>query len=232
MKKILIAVSVFVFLSSNSNAQGLFLGVQGGLNNVWISNANALWSATDSTNPSSHKISSVNNTFRGGIGFQIGYEFNRHIALVTEFNGQFQGYKYQDSTLSKGLLNSEYSSSYIQIPLLIKFMTGRDGSGFFAMFGPSYGMLQAASLSETDPKKNKIVTDLFSKNLIKKQEIGLTTIIGIQFKAANHLMFSFGFRGNFGLASFNNKTTSAYNYSIPKSKNGSVGINLGVGYHF
>ncbi|MEN9522628.1 MAG: outer membrane protein beta-barrel domain [Bacteroidota bacterium] len=232
MKKIIITLSAICFIAFTSKAQGLFLGVQGGLNNVWISNANAAWSAIDTIDPSSHKISSVNNTFRGGIGFQIGYEFNRNVAVVTEFNGQFQGYKYQDSTISKGLLACEYSSSYIQIPLLLKLMTGRDGSGFFAMLGPSYSMLQSASLSETDPNKMKISTDLFSKNLIKKQDINLTTIIGIQFKAANHMMFSFGFRGNFGLASINNKTSSLRNYTIPKTKNGSIGINLGVGYHF
>jgi hypothetical protein len=232
MKKVIFVLAIISLSVVKLNAQGLFLGVQGGLNNVWISNVNATWSAIDTANPASHKISSVNNTFRGGIGFQIGYEFNKHIGIVTELNGQFQGYKYQDSTLSKGLLTCEYTSKYIQIPLLLKFMTGRDGSGFFAMMGPNYSILQSASLSEVDVKKANTETDLFAKNVIRKQEIGLTTILGIQFKTANHLLLSFGFRGNFGLSSFNTNNSSTNNYNIPKSKNGAIGINLGVGYHF
>jgi opacity protein-like surface antigen len=232
MKKVPVIVLVFLSIAVKLNAQGFFVGIQGGLNNVWISNVNAQWSRIDSLKPSTHKISSANNTFRGGIGAQVGYSFNKNVAIVTELNAQHQGFKYQDSTLSKGLINAEYSASYMQIPIMIKLMAGRDGSGFFLMAGPNYSILQSATLKETDSKKSILNSDLNSKDFIAKQEIGITTVLGIQFKTSNNLLFTFGFRGNFGTKSFNKINTTIADYVNPKSKNGSVGINLGIGYHF
>ncbi|MEY4877044.1 MAG: hypothetical protein RL708_2193 [Bacteroidota bacterium] len=232
MKKILIVVFVFLSITVKSNAQGFFVGFHGGLNNVWISNINPLWSRVDSLKPLSHKISSTNNTFRGGFGAQVGFEFNKNVAIVTELNGQYQGYKYQDSTLSKGIINGELSSSYLQIPLMLKLMAGHDGSGFFIMAGPSYSILQNATLTESGKNLHEVATDLKEKNYVIKKEIGITSVLGIQFRAADHFLFTFGFRGNFGTKNINNLSPSVSNFSIPKSINGSVGINLSAGYHF
>ncbi|MEY2829976.1 MAG: hypothetical protein RIQ33_1834 [Bacteroidota bacterium] len=232
MKYFIITAIICLGMVQKINAQGFYIGVQGGLNNVWVSNINPLWSRIDSLHPSAHKISSIKNTFRGGIGLQAGFEITKNFAIVTELNSQFQGYGYIDSTNSKGIINGNYSSNFIQIPLMIKLMAGRDGSGFFIMAGPNYAMLQSSTLTEKGKNWNETTVDLKAKNYVIHNEVGITSVLGIQFKAADHWLFTFGFRGNFGTKNFNNLKSTVANYTSPKSTNGSVGINLGIGYHF
>ena len=186
MKKIFLLLVVAVCMSVAAQAQGLFVGVQGGLHNVWLSSTNPLWSTVDSVSKdkSKDKLSSVGNVFKGGIGLQVGVDLTKHIGIVAELNYIGQGYKYQDSTISKGIINGEFSSTYIQIPIMIKLVSGKDGNGIFVMGGPNYSLLQTATLTESGKKVEPTTTDLNAKSYLVKQDVGITAAIGIQFKAA------------------------------------------------
>ncbi len=236
MKKSFLFVIIATFFSFTTQAQGLFIGIQGGLHNVWLNNTNPLWSTVDSLSKdkSKDKLSSVGNVFKGGIGLQVGFDLTKHVGIVAELNYLGQGYKYQDSTISKGIINGEYSSTYIQIPVMLKLTSGKDGNGIFIMGGPNYSLLQSANLTESSSsgKFPTTTTDLNSKNYIVKQDVGITAAIGIQFKAAEHFQFTFGFKGIFGLTDLNNIKSSAKDFTAPKVNNGSIGINLGFAYHF
>ena len=234
MKKILLLSTVFIFANLYSHAQGFYIGLQGGLHNVWISNTNPLWSTIDSLSKdkSKDKISSLGNVFKAGIGLQAGFDINKHIGIVAELKYVGQGYKYQDSTVSKGIISGEYSSTYIQIPLMVKLTSGKDGNGIFIMGGPNYSLLQTATLTESVANTSSVTTDLNAKNYIVKQDVGITAAVGIQFKAAEHFQFTFGFKGIFGLTDLNNLKSSAKTFSPPSISNGSVGLNLGFAYHF
>ena len=235
MKKGFLIAVVLISFSIKTNAQGFYIGLQGGLHNVWLNNVNPLWSAVDTTrNKSKDKLSSVGNTFRGSFGMQAGFDITKHVGIVAELNYLGQGYSYQDSSIAKGLINGQFSSTYIQIPVMVKLTSGKDGNGIFVMGGPNYNLLQTATLTESS-NNNKFATatsDLMAKNYVLKQDIGITAALGIQFRAAEHFQFTFGFKGIFSLADINNLKSAVSNYSVPKVNNGSVGINLGAAYHF
>ncbi len=234
MKKYFLSFLISLLFSFSIHAQGLFIGLQGGLHNVWLNSSNPLWSTVDSVSKdkSKDKLSSVGNVFKGGIGLQIGVDLTKHFGIVAELNYTGQGYKYQDSTISKGIINGEFSSTYIQIPIMLKLVSGKDGNGIFVMGGPNYSLLQTATLTESGNKVTTTTTDLNAKNYVVKQDVGITAAIGIQFKAAEHFQLTFGFKGIFGLTDLNNIKSSVGNFSAPKVNNGSVGINLGFAYHF
>jgi len=224
MKKILFLLAIVLFANAIYAANGFYLGINSGINNVTLTKADPLWSVYGSK---SDKISTVSARYSPTVGFQFGYQIHPKFGIQSGISFLRLGHHYQDSTFSKGLLDVVYISDYIHIPLLLRFCTGHDGSGFYLEGGPHINLLQSATLRETSVLET---TEQDIKPFIKSKDIGFTVGLGISFQATSNIGLRFGFKGIYSLQDINN--FKQVGYDAPKVLNSSLGLNIGANYHF
>ena len=225
MKKLVVLLAfTLVTVSATFAGTGFYVGLNTGINNVSLNKVDPLWSKYGS---SKDKISTVSARYAPTIGIQVGYQFVPKFGIQTGVSSLRQGHHYQDSTYEKGSLDALYTADYVHIPLLFRFTTGRDGSGFFLEAGPHINFLQSATLKESGTVVNE-TTDVSGK--VQAKDLGLSFGLGISFQANSMFGFCFGFKGIYSLQNINKNVVNGY--SAPKLTNSALGINIGVNYHF
>jgi opacity protein-like surface antigen len=225
MKNILFFL-FFLPIFINAQSVKLYTGINLGANNVWMNKINPLIVKNGTPND---QLSTFNSSkITGGYGAFIGLDFTSHLGIISEINFLRAGQKFQDSIISVGKFQNNISINYMQIPLMLQLRTGSDGTGFYLQGGMAYSLLQSAQ----NIQSNSTTTETYSiKNKINPNDLSVVGGLGIRFKVNEHFGLQFGFKGSFGTKDINLKDPLSSN--IPaKSTNGSIGINMGLSYHF
>ena len=201
--------------------KGLYVGLIGSVNTVWILNQNTYgqWGKYELA----YKVK-LGYSYGGLIGYDIGNRFG--IQLEYHYRSQ-QGQDYQDRIKRKNytrLVNLQYEN----IPLIFKVKIptiskefDRPASVNF-IFGAQYSILKYANQKVNNQEIE--ISERFNRS-------DLALIIGLEYNAyiTNRLFFSAGLRGTFGVMDINAKDWENAN-GTKSSTNSAVGVNVGLNY--
>jgi hypothetical protein len=158
--------------ASNAQAQGIHLGVKGGLNVAMLTG---------------DAITSPDARVSFAAGGMLGYQFGHHITLQPEVLFAQKGIR--DWTDGAGNPQGSIHTSYLEVPILVKFSMPPSGNpsvrpGFFA--GPTFGMLLSCDASGTDCKED-----------FRDNDLGIVAGAALDF-VRDFGMLTFDARVNFG----------------------------------
>jgi hypothetical protein len=173
--------------------------------------------------------------FNGGI--VGGYNFSNFIGLQTELFFSQQGQKYKDEYVGQPVVTREVQSSYFQIPLMLKYMSGQSTVQFYIMAGPQLGILNNSSVtyngSEWTPQMKNPGTK--STSFFERFEWGAKLAMGADIKLNSDLYMNAGIALYSGLTDMNipEFRTRGNEFEVKpykSSMNTYGGINIGLHY--
>ena len=176
-------------------------------------------------------------TFGINGGIVGGYNFNNFIGLQTELFISQQGQKYKDEYVGQPVVTREVQSSYFQIPLMVKYMSGQSTVQFYVMAGPQLGVLNTSSVtyngSEWTPQMK--IPGIKSSTFFEKIEWGAKLAMGADIKLISELYMNAGIALYAGLTDINipEFRTRGNEFEVKPYKtstNTYGGINIGLHY--
>jgi hypothetical protein len=205
------------------NLKGLHLGVIGAINTVWILNQNTYG-----------QFGKYEMAYKIKLGYhfggEIGYDITNHFGIQAEYHYRSaQGQDYADR-IKRVKYNRSVDLEYQNFPLLFKIKSPSISGEFDRpscvnfLVGLQYSYLKMA-------KQKLNAQESYITERFRKHDIG--AIIGVEYNAylANHLFFSAGIRGTFGLIDMNSKEwENPTDEGKNSSHNAIIGLNLGLHY--
>ncbi len=213
MKKILLTLTLITLIATfNLQAQKgkeLVFGLGGAITSTWIMNQSFYGEPEVDYAPK-----------MGGAGsFNLGYNFNPHIAVCTEVQFSLQGQKYDGKQNINGKVDKmerNINLHYLNIPLFFKYSFGTGDTKFRFLAGPQIGFLVDATQvykREGTTPDTKYLTDLNGqafnpaeaniKDRFEKTDFSLVLDIGADIHLSDQFFVSAGLRGNYGLTEIN-----------------------------
>jgi len=240
MKQLTAFIALFLCAATASFAQiGAHAGIHGMFNTLWIINQN------------SYGAEEYDYTLKTGVGggLVLGYNFTDHIGLQTELNSIKMGQNYENSH-GTGQVR-KYNTSYIGIPLLLKYTSGEGTVKFYGQIGPQFNFLSNANIEYTDTSATTSVT-ISAKDRFSKTDVGLNFGLGANIDILPHLYLNAGLSFYYGFTDINSKTATAdplaydpngtgsgtwrwpspVNHKYEASHNGYGGLDVGIHYMF
>lgn len=242
MKKVTLIISgLILLLSLNTYAQKgkeLILGVGGGLTSVWIVNQN------NYGEPELKYVPKMGYA----VNFNLGYNFDENMAIMTELQYSLQGQKYDGKQNIDGTsysVDRDINLRYFNLPLFFKYAFGTSTTKFRFLVGPQLGfLLEATQDYDRDPTMQKYylqnlngdhfypqqstITDRFEKT-----EISLVLDIGADIHLSDQFFISAGARINYGLKDINAEAyrmNDLENNEYTPSHNFWGGLYVGINY--
>lgn len=243
MKRIFTILSVIILLTGmNAQAQKgkeLIFGLGGALTNTWIINQNFYGEPEVDYAPKMGYAAS----------FNVGFNFNENIAVMTELQYSMQGQKYSGSQSFDGnnftTVERDIKLNYMNIPVFFKYMFGEGNTRFRLMGGPQFGFLMDASQEYLRDGKIQptyiengegILVSVVKEDIKDRYEgldIGLAFDFGADISLSDEFYINLGMRLNYGFMDINvpayhlgNSKGEAYN----KSNNLWGGLYVGINY--
>jgi hypothetical protein len=213
----------------NFNQKGFHLGTTVGLNLIFILNQNSYKTPEMEYRP----------TFGVNGGLAGGYNFNNFIGLQTEILLSQQGQKYKDEYVGQPVMTREVKSSYLQIPLMVKYMSGQSTVQFYIMGGPQLSVLNTSSVTyngqEWTPEMK--MPGIKKSSFYERYELGAKLAMGTDIKLSSTFYMNAGFAFYTGLTDMNipEFRTRGNEFEVKPYKmstNAYTGINVGVHYRF
>jgi hypothetical protein len=256
-KNILLAIAAVLFgmcLSAQSEP-GFDLGASGSANSIWILRQNNYGTLAPFANSEVRESEmAYKNTYGGNGGICLGYRFTKNWGLQAELQYATAGQNYDDNfegpaTIPEGTfggINSRVNVqrtvklSYLQIPIMAKFMVGKKKFKFFACLGPQIGIRTSAY------EQVKIAGYVYLPDSLnftadqkfQKVDFGFAIQTGAQFHATPHLYFELGLSFYQGVTDINGTVLQNLGWydknhlSYQKSYNFRGGLMLGIHYVF
>ncbi|MEZ5196441.1 MAG: porin family protein [Bacteroidales bacterium] len=242
MKKAFLIISGLILIASlNTHAQKgkeLILGVGGGLTSVWIVNQNNYGEPELKYLPKMGYAAS----------FNLGYNFDESMAIMTELQYSMQGQKYDGKQNIQGTtynVDRDINLRYFNIPLFFKYGFGTSNTKFRFLVGPQFGiLLEATQEYLRDGKKQgplliNLDNEPFSPyksditDRYEKTEISLVLDVGADIHLSDQFFISAGARINYGLKDINveaYRMNDLENNEYSPSHNFWGGLYVGVNY--
>ena len=177
-------------------------------------------------------------------GLVVGYNGSDNLGLQLEFNYAQAGQTYQDQLTFFGSpfadVKKEVKLSYWQIPILFKYTAPGNTARANIVFGPQIGILNGAEINyfldgssvkyETYP--GPAYPSLSGpKDFFNKIDVGIALGIGVDIFVLENLYLSPGLRIYGGITDINSEETRDNN-DYTASRNGAIGLNVGVHFLF
>jgi hypothetical protein len=256
MKKSILLITGLILCTLISTAQqGFDLGVAGSFNSAWILKQNNYGTLDPFASPEVRQSEmAYKYTWGGSAGVCLGYIFTKHWGLQSGLQYTITGQNYNDNFDGPAYIGSDtigsvasrvnvqrvVKLSYLQIPLLVKFMAGKDKAKFFACLGPQIG-IRTSAYQQVKIAGNVYTPD--SLNFTAAQrfqtvDFGFVVQAGVQLYATPHLYFDLGLTAYEGVTDINGTVLKDLGWydknhlSYQKSYNFSGGILLGIHYVF
>jgi opacity protein-like surface antigen len=239
MKKSLkLAVALLLFSTFDAFAQvdqPFIIGLNGGVNSVWIANQNIYGE------PEVDYVSKMG----AAVSLTLGYQFTEQVAVIAEIQSSKQGQTYEDVQKLNNIrynLMRDIDLKYINIPVYFKYSMGEKSTKFRIMAGPQFGFLQEATQDftrngevigskatnldgETFVTDDADITDRF-----ESMSISIAFDIGVDFHLSDRMYLSTGLKSNYSLADINATAYRITDFSgeYIASKNAWGGLFVGI----
>lgn len=242
MKKVLLILScLFIIISFNANAQKgkeLILGVGGGITSIWIVNQN------NYGEPELKYVPKMGYA----VNFNLGYNFDENMAIMTELQYSLQGQKYDGKQNIGGTtynVDRDINLRYFNIPLFFKYAFGTSSTKFRFLVGPQFGfLLEATQDYIRDPQmQTYYLQNLEGKSFyplkseisdrFESTEISLVLDVGADIHLSDQFFISAGARINYGLKDINAEAyrmNDLENNEYSPSHNFWGGLYVGINY--
>jgi hypothetical protein len=214
-------------IENSFSQKGWHIGAAMGLNTTAIFNQNSYKTPEMEYKP----------TFGVNGGLVGGYNFTNFIGLQTELFLSQQGQKYKDEFVGQPVTTREVKSSYVQIPLMLKYMSGQSTVQFYIMAGPQLSILNTSSVTYngTEWTPQMKFPGIRSSTFYEKYEWGGKLAMGTDIKLSSELYMNAGFAFYGGLTDINiaEFRTRGNEFEVKPYKastNMYAGINVGVHY--
>lgn len=182
MKKIFLSAALVVAFFS-TNAQGIEVGVNGGLYTTWLMNKNVF-----------DQDEILNPDFSGGPawGFVGTMYFSKTVGVSAELNFATVRQNYSGEYAVNETYESKTTLKYTQIPVLLKLQSQ---GGFYFEIGPQFAFLGKATEDYTnDQDSDEDYSDLDVKKGFTDAPISLVFGFGGRFDLNEHLTLTAGLR--------------------------------------
>ncbi len=175
-------------------------------------------------------------------GILAGYNFNESEGVVIGFGYCGGGQNYHDF-LDAVTYTKSVSMTYLQVPIMFKYIFSDETTQPYAMGGIQVGSLQSSSVvindstryANTLPHKQGSAS---STNFFQSNDLGFRLELGDDFLIADNVFLNAGIQAYYGLPDINNPdlrhsfTFHANTYPYKKSSNFITGIVIGIHYMF
>lgn len=257
-------LSVLFFTAVTCMAQkGLHIGVVGAFNSTWILNQNNYYNLTPLDNPVV-QTSEMDYRIKWGYstGVSVGYNFKRSWGLQMDVLYNSTGQKYEDNfdgpatlqdfTITPSIdtffprgdnnikVTRDVSLSYIQIPIMAKYITKEGNRAkFFMLFGPQVGikvMNKESMTFQNIPFTPRAPYKLNEK--FKAIDFGFAIRFGTEIYATDNLFFDICLSLYAGAIDINGKVLkdlgwySQNDVEYQRSHNFNGGLMIGAHYLF
>ena len=256
MKKTILLTCWMIYVGNYLAAQtGFDLGASGTFSSTWILRQNNYGTLASFSNPIV-RASEMNykSTWGGNGGICLGYKITKHWGVQAEIQYNLTGQKYEDNftgpaTIPEGTfggINERVNVQrvvkldYIQIPLMVKFMAGKEKIKFFACLGPQIG-IRTSVYEQVKVAGYVYLPDSLkftSDQKFQKVDVGIALQTGVQLYATSHLYFDIGLSLYQGIIDINGKSLQNLGWydknhlSYQKSYNFRGGLMVGIHYMF
>lgn len=248
---------LFLLLISSSSRifsqKGFHTGVSGTFNSTWIIDQNNTGTLRAFKDPAV-RISEMayKKTWGGNGGIVLGYNFHKSWGIQAELQYNFTGQLYRDSfmgpvTIPEGTYGAggkrvdvqrDIYLQYLQVPLLIKYMSKGKTIKFFAGLGPQFGFRMAAA-EEVRIAGHVYLPDSLAfsaKEKFRFFDAGVALQSGIQVYPVRFLYIDLGVSVYYGFTDINGKVMKNPDWYKEKgyhaSRNFRAGMMLGVHFLF
>jgi len=254
-KHIPLALCLALVTSCLVAQQGFDLGLSGTVNSTWILKQNNYGTLDPFANAEVRQSEmAYKNTYGGNGGLTLGYDITKHWGVQAEIQYNVTGQDYNDNfegpaTIPQGTFGSISQTvnvqrtvklSYIQIPLMAKFVAGTDKYKFFACLGPQLG-IRTSAYQQVKIAGYVYVPDTlnFTANQrFQSFDVGVALQAGGQFYATKHLYFDLGLSFYQGVYDINGTVLRDLGWydknhlTYQKSYNFRGGLMIGIHYVF
>ena len=241
--KIRLSILIYIWFLGITIAyaeSGVQLGINSAFNSTWVlsyNNAEILRNCEDpdiSNTQLDYKL-----TFGYSGGLTVGFRTKGSWSYLAEVNYSMMGQKYQDGL--KTALCPDHNdifhrlkSTYIEIPLMVKFHTKyTPNPKFYMMLGPQVGIRMTAG-------QRLLISDMEDSDLVPVKDKMSTLDLGIVFKTGaeirlmDNLYLTAGGRIYAGFMDINNgrmkELVQEYGGSYNASRNLTMGLDVGIHY--
>jgi hypothetical protein len=218
--KILIICFVVMGMATAKAQIGLYAGVNGSANLVFILNQNTY----------GEQELEYRATPAIMAGPVVGINFLPILGLQTEVNFAAMGQNYED--MPDGRIMREVKLNYTYVPIMLKYTAPSPVVRFYAMGGPQFGFLNSASIDHVVDDRNLSLAD--ARERFNDRDFGLTFGTGAQINLPGGFSVSPGLRFYLGLSDINTeewRTPNGRGIYEP-SRNFYGGFNLALTYRF
>ncbi len=258
MKKTILLVccltGILHFLQAQ-NETGFDIGVSGTFNSAWILRQNNYGTLAPFANAEVRASEmAYKYTWGGNGGLCLGYKITKHWGVQAEIQYNVTGQNYNDnfegpaylphdtvgSTSSRVNVQRTVKLSYIQIPIMAKFITGKGKFKFYACLGPQIGIrtyaYEQVKIAGTVYLPDSL--NFTADQKFQKVDFGIAVQTGAQFYATPHLYFDLGISVYQGVMDINGSALKQLGWydknhlSYQSSYNFRGGIMLGIHYMF
>jgi hypothetical protein len=256
MKKNILLISCLIFSGSFLFAQtGFDLGVSGAVNSTWILKQNNYGTLDPFANATVRQSEmAYKNTYGGNGGLCLGYTFTKNWGIQAEVQYNVTGQNYNDNYDCPAYINGDtigspatrvnvqrvVKLSYVQIPIMAKFIVGKDKYKFFACLGPQFG-IRTAAYQQVKIAGYVYVPDTLNFTAAQRFQsfdFGFAVQAGVQIYATPHLYFDIGLSAYEGVTDINGSVLKDLGWydknhlSYQKSYNFRGGLMVGIHYVF
>jgi hypothetical protein len=250
MKTLFLSLLI-VFTVTVTAQKGFHIGASGTFNSAWILNQNNYGTlgpfqlGVVRSSEMNYKL-----TWGGNAGIVLGYNFKKNWGIQTEIQYNITGQKYEDNfegpaTIPEGTFTGRVNVkrdirlSYLQIPLLAKFICSKGRTAkFFMCLGPQVGVRLTAR--EEVRIANYIYLpdslDYNPKQKFQTIDVGIALQLGTEIYVTDHLYFDVGLSVYGGLYDINGNALrnldwySKNDVNYQKSYNFRGGLMVGLHY--
>jgi hypothetical protein len=255
MTKLFYTFILLIFMINADAQRGFHIGVSGAFNSIWILNQNNYGTLAPfqigvvRTSEMDYKP-----TWGGAFGIDLGYNFGRVVGIQSGVQYSFNGQHYEDKFLGPAIIGTDTFGtvgdryvpverdirlSYIQVPVLVKFMTkpGRVAK-FVASFGPQIGVRTTAK-EEIRVAGNIYVPGNYaftSREKFKTLDVGFALNLGTEIYATDNLYFHVALANYVAVTDLNGKVLKSLGWysqndvEYQKSFNLQTGLSVGIHY--
>jgi len=234
MKKLIIFFGLMLYVAAYSNAQenparkvakgdsydqtGFYFGANGALNVSFIMHQFSYGG----------KELDYAQTIRGAGGLIMGYNIIHNFGIAVEGYYSGQGQNYEDN--SGVPMRKEIKLDYLQVPVMLKLMSGLCRSQFYIMAGPQFGFLQSESITINGVTQHPPTEN--GGSFFVNHDLSARFEIGDDLQLIGNLYFHGGLNFNMGFNDINQPALRRDYPSHPyqSSNNAWGGANIGLHY--
>lgn len=213
--------------SKNINPGKFHIGTAYGRNLIFIINQTSYYRPELEYRP----------TFGNNFGLAAGYDFNEFLGLQVELYYSQQGQNYKDEDYRFPTLTREVKTSYLQIPMMVKFMGGPSAIRFYAMGGVQYSKLLSSSVTidGVEYQPDNVVENIKATRFFEQDEWGAKFATGADFRINEKWYLNAGLAFYGGLTDMNAPYFRRNGHAFSKkpyhmSTNAYAGGNIGIHY--